>query len=307
MRKILIIDGDHDFVRMVMPFLENSNFEVAGANNLEEARSEIDRFVPDLVLLSRDLIGESGNLIPDGLGLLKEMKTRREWKKIPVIFLVSGADADSLEKLRRLKYKADDYARKPLEDNDLLRRIENLTGFDPEETSSTLRMEMEKISRDGSEREGSSPSLQGAVEKELQELFGRLSEELAQPEQEIDFAPELKDLSPEQLKNELEFVQTLVRERAQQYRRLQEKWKKAIAVLEERIIRLEREKQKLQDELSAARSEREGLAGENRELTALLEQARDLIQGFEKLGEKFEKNLETAHDLLRQFSRLRDK
>jgi prefoldin subunit 5 len=49
----------------------------------------------------------------------------------------------------------------------------------------------------------------------------------------------------------------------------------SIDILEERIIRLEREKQKLQVQLSQSRSEIEDLGKENQDLVALLDQARD--------------------------------
>jgi len=306
MRKILIVDGDYEFTRMVISFLENCNFETAGANNLEEARSEISRFSPDLVLLSRDLIGESGNLVSDGLDLLKEMKSHSRWKKIPVIFMVSAADEGDLEKLRRLKHKADDYTRKPLEDNDLLRRIENLIGFDPQETSSTLRREMEKISRPESEPEAKN-HLQDLAEKELKELFSRLGEDLVHPDPEIDFALNVDELSVEQLRNELEFIQTQVRDKAKQSQQLREKWKKAIGVLKENILRLEQEKQNLQGRLLSARPESDRLARKNQELLSLLGRVRDFLGGWERLQEKSESEWEKGRELLQQLNRLRKK
>lgn len=307
MRKILIIDGDYEFTRMVISFLESLKFEVAGANNLQEARAEIERFSPDLVLLSRELIGESGSLVPDGLDLLKEMKTHHRWKKIPVIFLVSEASESDLEKLRRLKHKADDYARKPLEDNDLLRRIENLIGFDPEETNSTLRMEMAKISESKADSGSGKTGLQSVAEKELRELFSRLGEELIEPEQEIDFALNVDELSKEQLKNELEFIQTQVRDKAKQDQRLREKWKKSIEALREKMLRLEQDKESMEEELDALRNEMERLRRKNQELLALLNRAQNFIQSIEQLKDRLNQETETLHDFLHDLERIRQK
>ncbi len=307
MRKILIVDGDYEFTRMVISFLENGEFEVAGANNLAEARAEIARFNPDLVLLSRELIGESGNLVPDGLDLLKEMKTHSRWKKIPVIFMVSSADGGDLEKLRRLKHKADDYTRKPLEDNDLLRRIENLIGFDPEETNTTLRRERDQFVQTKGAPAGANPQLQSVAEKELQELFGRLGEESAGPDREIDFATNVAEFSIEQLRNELEFIQAQVRDKDKQRQGMREKWKRAGQTLKEHILRLERERGDLQEKLNRSEAAGEGLSRQNQELLSLLGRARDFISSLEKLTEKWDQERDSAQDLILQLERLRKK
>jgi chromosome segregation ATPase len=168
-------------------------------------------------------------------------------------------------------------------------------------------MEMAKISESKADSGSGKTGLQSVAEKELRELFSRLGEELIEPEQEIDFALNVDELSKEQLKNELEFIQTQVRDKAKQDQRLREKWKKSIEALREKMLRLEQDKESMEEEMDALRNEMERLRRKNQELLALLNRAQNFIQSIEQLKDKLNQETETLHDFLHDLERIRQK
>jgi len=306
MRKILIIDGEGEFIEMVSSFLEVSNFSVASASSAEEGLEQVVSFGPDLILLARDLMGESGELAPEGLAVLRGLKSNPGFKKVPVIFLVKEASERDLQRLKNLKHKAEDYARKPISDSDLLRRIENLIGFDPSEVEGQLGKEKGKV---GSAQKilDSKPDIQEAGEREIQELLNRLGEELSQSQEKEEDSVISPSASREELRRELELVQGRVREREERYQRMREKWKKALVVMEERILKLGEENQRLDARLSEMMEKEGRWEKEKEEMIVVLEKVRELILKFENFKEALVRDTELARELFKNIERLKDK
>jgi len=71
--------------------LGQEGFSVMVAENGIEAVKELEKNVPDLVLL--DII------MPymDGMEVLKKLKTKKEWKNIPVILLTNLSEKEKVE------------------------------------------------------------------------------------------------------------------------------------------------------------------------------------------------------------------
>jgi len=301
MRKVLIIDGDREFLEMARSFLQASNFMVQSAHTADLARTRLREFTPDLILLSRDLLSSSGRLAPDGLDILREIKTDRSLKKIPLVLLINQAREQDLEKIRLLKYKAEDYACKPIADNDLLRRIENLIGFDPDETTGVFSKQKNSLSSQQLlAGQVDNPDFELAAQKEIQDLIARLEEEVIQSQKEADLSSAQAAASADQLAADFGLIQEKLREQEKRYQRIQEKSRKAIEVLEDRIEELKAGNKELEKKLLAAEAERKAAFEEKRTLSRLLEKSRELLLRFGSLKKGLEKDMEKAEQLINE-------
>lgn len=114
MRKILIIEDDETIRLGLKYFLENENFEILEAGNIETAEFMVEEN-PDLILLDLGL--------PDGNGFdfFQKLKQKRH---IPTIILT--AIDEELSVVRGLDMGADDYVTKPFKVRELLSRINNI-------------------------------------------------------------------------------------------------------------------------------------------------------------------------------------
>jgi DNA-binding response OmpR family regulator len=110
---VLVVDDDPLSARLLMDALESADYRVWHATDGHEAREQLDRAHPDLILL--DL------MLPDvdGLVLCSTLKTHAD---IPII--VVSATVRRSDPVLALKLGADDFLRKPFEVDDLLARVE---------------------------------------------------------------------------------------------------------------------------------------------------------------------------------------
>ncbi len=83
-KRILVVDDDRDLVETTKTFLEARGYVVSAAYSGAEARDELARQRPDLVLL--DIMMEYDT---DGFNLAFELRDEPEARRIPVI-IVSG-------------------------------------------------------------------------------------------------------------------------------------------------------------------------------------------------------------------------
>jgi DNA-binding response OmpR family regulator len=111
----LLAEDDKIISRLVKLRLSSEGFKVIHFENGEGVYQEAQRVKPDLILLD--------NMMPvkDGLTVLKELKENPQISKIPVIFLTSSSDEDSVRK--SIEGGAADYILKPYTNEDLLLRI----------------------------------------------------------------------------------------------------------------------------------------------------------------------------------------
>lgn len=123
--KILIVDDDSDFVAGVQTILESHDFDVVvsgtGKEGIHMAASE----KPDLILLDV--------MLPemDGYAVCKKLKDDIKTQSIPVVLLTSiGKKLTDSEyaKAIAITHQADDYIEKPVEMNDLVKRIRKFIG-----------------------------------------------------------------------------------------------------------------------------------------------------------------------------------
>ena len=112
---LLLVDDDKRILSLLSTYLSKNNFLVSSARNSIEARSLLNYFEFDLLIIDIMMPGENG------LNLLKSI---RKQTNVPAIFL--SAKGESKDKISGLEVGADDYLSKPFEPKELLLRLERL-------------------------------------------------------------------------------------------------------------------------------------------------------------------------------------
>ena len=112
---ILVVDDDDRIRALLKEYLSEKNYIVSTANNAENAKTKIDLFKFDLIVLDVMLPG------PNGYELTKEIKKKI---KIPIILLTAKSEVEN--RIKGLELGADDYISKPFEPKELLLRIKNI-------------------------------------------------------------------------------------------------------------------------------------------------------------------------------------
>jgi len=118
MSRILVVEDESAIAELVALNLRHAGFEVQIAADADQAQAEVDRVVPDLVILDWMLPGQSG------LQLARRWRAQTRTRSLPVIMLTARAhDAD---KVSGLDAGADDYLTKPFSTTELMARIRAL-------------------------------------------------------------------------------------------------------------------------------------------------------------------------------------
>ena len=112
---MLLVDDDKRILSLLSTYLSKNNFLVSSARNSIEARSLLNYFEFDLLIIDIMMPGENG------LNLLESI---RKQTNVPAIFL--SAKGESKDKISGLEIGADDYLSKPFEPKELLLRLERL-------------------------------------------------------------------------------------------------------------------------------------------------------------------------------------
>ena len=114
--KVLIVD-DSKTIRYVMRDLLMKDYEIMLAESGVAAIRAVTLNRPDLVLLDYDMP------VCDGRYVLEMLRSEAEFADIPVIFLTSRGDPDSVKKV--LSLKVDGYLLKNLKPSDIKERIDD--------------------------------------------------------------------------------------------------------------------------------------------------------------------------------------
>lgn len=125
MAKILLVDDDPDFCEATKTILESKSFEVSIAYDGEEGWEKVKADRPDLIVLDVMMPKK------DGYEMCKELKADQKYADIPVLLLTAVAEkvsTTSYTSLMGMETEADDYIDKPVEPNELVKRIETLLG-----------------------------------------------------------------------------------------------------------------------------------------------------------------------------------
>jgi DNA-binding response OmpR family regulator len=119
-RRVLFADDDPGMRAIVYINLEAEGFDVTVVDDGEAALTEVDRSLPDLIVLDVMMPGR------DGFDVLEQLKARPRTAEIPVVLLTAkAADADVWE---GWKSGADYYMTKPFDPGELARFAHQVLG-----------------------------------------------------------------------------------------------------------------------------------------------------------------------------------
>jgi two-component system phosphate regulon response regulator PhoB len=115
MSQVLVVEDEAAIAELISINLRHAGHDVTIAANADQAQSEVDRVLPDLVVLDWMLPGQSG------LQLAKQWRAQSRTRDLPIIMLT--ARAEEADKITGLDAGADDYLSKPFSTNELMARI----------------------------------------------------------------------------------------------------------------------------------------------------------------------------------------
>ena len=115
MSKVLVVEDEPAIAELISINLRHAGFEVTMAATADQAVSEVDRVLPDLVVLDWMLPGQPG------VALAKRWRSQSRTRELPIIMLTARAEEG--DKVAGLDAGADDYLTKPFSTNELLARI----------------------------------------------------------------------------------------------------------------------------------------------------------------------------------------
>ena len=113
--RVLVVDDDAAVREMLTEYLASHGYEGGSADSGQAMRAEIERALPDLILLDVQLPGE------DGLTLARYLRERYDVG----IIMVTGA-TDPVDRVIGLEVGADDYIGKPFDPRELRARVKSV-------------------------------------------------------------------------------------------------------------------------------------------------------------------------------------
>ncbi|HEY1130106.1 MAG TPA: phosphate regulon transcriptional regulator PhoB [Roseateles sp.] len=151
MSRVLVVEDESAIAELISINLRHAGFEVTLAASATQAQYEVDRVLPDLVVLDWMLPGQSG------VALARQWRGTARTKELPIIMLTARAEEG--DKIAGLDAGADDYVTKPFSTNELLARIRAvLRRKAPEALDSAVEVGpllldpgTRRVSRDGAE------------------------------------------------------------------------------------------------------------------------------------------------------------
>jgi len=151
MSRVLVVEDESAIAELISINLRHAGFEVTLAASATAAQYEVDRVLPDLVVLDWMLPGQSG------VALARQWRGAARTKELPIIMLTARAEEG--DKIAGLDAGADDYITKPFSTNELLARIRAvLRRKAPEALDSAVEVGpllldpgTRRVSRDGAE------------------------------------------------------------------------------------------------------------------------------------------------------------
>ncbi|MBP6242007.1 MAG: response regulator [Hydromonas sp.] len=111
----LVVEDEDDITTLLAFSLRKAGFAVTCVKNLSEARAQVKKALPDVVVLDW--------MLPDGEGIawLNAVRADARTARLPVLMLT--ARAQEIDKLKGLELGADDYITKPFSPKELVARI----------------------------------------------------------------------------------------------------------------------------------------------------------------------------------------
>ena len=115
MAKVLFIDDEPIYYRMILPTFKEQGLELRYSKNGMEGLAEVPLFMPDVIITDVRLPDISGYEIAE------RMRRDPRFSRIPIIFVTGQSDLK--DKLKAFELGADDYLVKPFQPEELAARI----------------------------------------------------------------------------------------------------------------------------------------------------------------------------------------
>ncbi|AFY54594.1 diguanylate cyclase (GGDEF) domain-containing protein [Rivularia sp. PCC 7116] len=115
--KVLVVDDDPMFLSALHNLLEPWGIKFTGLENSQRFWEVLQSVEPDLLILDVEMPEISG------IELCQAVRTEQKWQSLPILFLTSHRDGETIEKV--FAAGADDYVNKPVVGAELLTRITN--------------------------------------------------------------------------------------------------------------------------------------------------------------------------------------
>jgi len=115
MSTVLVVEDESAIAELISINLRHAGYEVTLAASADQAQREVDRMLPDLVILDWMLPGQSG------LALARRWRSEQRTRELPIIMLT--ARSEEADKVSGLDAGADDYLTKPFSTHELLARM----------------------------------------------------------------------------------------------------------------------------------------------------------------------------------------
>jgi CheY-like chemotaxis protein len=122
-KKILLIENDPPFAEGLSQALEASGYHVRATGDGKEGLDLARDWTPDAIVLCVELPSMSGYLV------CQKLKKDDALKPIPLVLTSAEATAETFEKHRTLKARADEYLLKPYQPEALIEKLGALVGF----------------------------------------------------------------------------------------------------------------------------------------------------------------------------------
>lgn len=118
MALIYIVEDDSSIREIETIALKNSGHEVAAFENAKTFFRQMEKIIPDLLVLDIMLPDEDGNTI------VSRLRKNKETRKLPIIMVT--AKTNEIDMIRGLENGADDYLKKPFSIMELITRVKVL-------------------------------------------------------------------------------------------------------------------------------------------------------------------------------------
>ncbi|MDX2098584.1 MAG: PAS domain S-box protein [Leptolyngbyaceae cyanobacterium bins.59] len=164
--KILVVDDTPANLEVVTETLSFAGYSTSTAISGERALKRLQTYIPDLILLDVQMPGM------DGFETCQQLKANPVTAHIPVIFMTALGDIDS--KVKGLSLGAVDYITKPLQEAELLARVNTHLQLSSltkqlerrvEERTAELQLTLDHLSRSLLERKASELALRESENK----------------------------------------------------------------------------------------------------------------------------------------------
>lgn len=119
--KILLVDDDADLRNFLQSFLTQAGFDVLTATDGEDAFLTLEENAAEISAIISDV--EMPNL--DGYQFCQKVRAESRYQKLPFIFVSSHTDLD--EKLKGYDVGGDEYITKPLQAEEIILKVRNIT------------------------------------------------------------------------------------------------------------------------------------------------------------------------------------